>query len=160
MTNDKCQRTNATNVAYGGLSPTRNPQPATRNPQPTTRNPHPVICVNPLLTQIREQLPNEAASFGLVVRGAVVEAQLPAFNRLAEATQADTRQETGNLYYRFFFNAQDPLEYVLLEVWANFPALAAHFESFRLPDRSDRPAQIGRRYSMPSGPQKEISLRH
>jgi quinol monooxygenase YgiN len=84
--------------------------------------------MNPLLAKIREQLPNETAPVGLV-RGEVLEDQLSAFIKLARATEESTQKERGNLFYRFFFSPKDPLEYVLLETWENFPALAAHFET-------------------------------
>jgi quinol monooxygenase YgiN len=85
--------------------------------------------MNPLLAQIREQLPSEAAPFGLLVRGEVVEQQLSAFTQLAAETQAATRKDPGNIFYFFFFSAKDPLEYVLVETWENFAALAAHFDT-------------------------------
>jgi quinol monooxygenase YgiN len=65
------------------------------------------------------------------VRGQVLKEQLSAFTKLAHATEestkkepGSTKKEPGNLLYRFFFSAQDPLEYGLLESWENFPALA------------------------------------
>ena len=85
--------------------------------------------MDPLLAKIREQLPSEPAPFGLLVRGEVLEGQMSAFTKLALATQEGTQKEPGNLFYRFFFSAQNPPEYVLLETWENFPALAAHFET-------------------------------
>jgi len=80
-----------------------------------------------LLAKIRAQLPSETLSFALIVRGEVLKDKLLAFTKLARATQESTQKEPGNFLYRFFFSAQDPLEYVLLESWENFPALAAHF---------------------------------
>ena len=85
--------------------------------------------MNPLLAKIHEQLPNETVSFAVFVRGEILKEQLSAFTKLAHTTEESTAKEPGNLLYRFFFSAQDPLEYVLLESWANFPALAAHFET-------------------------------
>jgi quinol monooxygenase YgiN len=85
--------------------------------------------MDPLLAKIRAQLPSETLSFALIVRGEVLKEQLLAFTKLARATQESTQKEPGNLLYRFFFDAQDPLEYVLLESWENFPALVAHFET-------------------------------
>ena len=89
----------------------------------------PVTQMDPLLAKIRAQLPSQTLSFGLLVRGEVLKEQLSAFTKLAHATEESTQKEPGNLLYRFFFSAQDPLEYVLLETWENFPALAAHFET-------------------------------
>jgi quinol monooxygenase YgiN len=85
--------------------------------------------MDPLLAKIRAQLPSETLSFALIVRGEVLKEKLMAFTKLARATQESTQREPGNLLYRFFFSAQDPLEYVLLESWENFPVLVAHFET-------------------------------
>jgi hypothetical protein len=41
--------------------------------------------MNPVLAQIRGQLPNETASFGLVVRGKVIEGKRPAYIGVAIA---------------------------------------------------------------------------
>jgi Antibiotic biosynthesis monooxygenase len=79
--------------------------------------------MDPLLAKIRAQLPSETLSFALIVRGEVLKEQLLAFTKLARATQESTQKEPGNLLYRFFFDAQDPLEYVLLESWKIFRRL-------------------------------------
>jgi quinol monooxygenase YgiN len=105
--------------------------------------------MNPLLAKIREQLPSEAVPFGLVVRGEVLEEQLSAFTKLAKATEEGTHEEPGNLFYRFFFSAQNPLEYVLLETWTNFPALAEHFETAHFQRFSqDSESLTGERFSV------------
>jgi quinol monooxygenase YgiN len=88
--------------------------------------------MNPVLAQIRGQLPNETVSFGLLVRGKVIEGKRPAFIQAARLAQEATRKESGNIFYRFFWDARDPLEYVLLEAWQDFGSLAAHFESNHL----------------------------
>jgi quinol monooxygenase YgiN len=85
--------------------------------------------MNPVLAQIRGQLPNETASFGLLVRGKVIEGKRPAYIQAARLAQEATRKEPGNIFYRFFWDPRDPLEFVLLEGWQDFGALVAHFES-------------------------------
>jgi len=85
--------------------------------------------MNPLLAKIREQLPNETSPFGLLVRGEMLEGRSAAFIQLAQATKERTRKEPGNRLYSFFLSAKDPAEYVLLERWETFTALARHFET-------------------------------
>ena len=85
--------------------------------------------MNPLLAQIRGQLPNETVSFGLLVRGKVIEGKRTAYIEAARRAQAGTQKEPGNIFYRFFWDAQDPLQFVLLEAWQDFGALVAHFEA-------------------------------
>jgi quinol monooxygenase YgiN len=85
--------------------------------------------MNPLLSQIRGQLPNETVPFGLLVRGKVIEGKRAAYIEAARRVQEGTQNEPGNIFYRFFWDAEDPLEYVLLEAWQDFNALAAHFEA-------------------------------
>jgi quinol monooxygenase YgiN len=59
------------------------------------------------------------------------------------------RKEPGNLLYRFFFSAQDPREYVLLETWANYHALAAHFETAHYKELSEGAESLtGERFSV------------
>jgi quinol monooxygenase YgiN len=102
-----------------------------------------------LLVKIREQLSIETTPFALVVRDEVLETQLSAFTRLAKAMEEDTQREPGNLFYRFFFSAQNPLEYVLLETWESFPALAAHFETAHFKQFSDGSESLtGERFSV------------
>ena len=58
------------------------------------------------------------------------------------------RKEPGNLLYRFFFSAH-PLEYVLLETWANYHALAAHFETAHFKELSEGAESLtGERFSV------------
>lgn len=85
--------------------------------------------MNPLLAQIRGQLPNETVPFGLLFRGKIIEGKRSAYIEAARRAQAGTEKEPGNIFYRFFWDAQDPLQYVLLEAWQDFGALAAHFET-------------------------------
>jgi quinol monooxygenase YgiN len=85
--------------------------------------------MNPLLAQIRGQLPNETVPFGLLFRGKIIEGKRTAFVEVARGTQGATQKEPGNIFYRFFWDAQDPLQYVLLEAWQDFGALVAHFET-------------------------------
>ena len=85
--------------------------------------------MNPLLSQIRGQLPNETVPFGLLVRGKVIEGKRTAYIEAARRVQEGTQKEPGNIFYRFFWDAEDPLEYVLLEAWQDFNALVAHFEA-------------------------------
>jgi hypothetical protein len=87
--------------------------------------------MNPLLAKIREQLPNETVSFAVLVRGEVLTEQLSAFTKLARTTEESTAKEPGNLLYRFFFSAQDPLEYVLLDDLSKDP-LSSLRGSFRV----------------------------
>jgi quinol monooxygenase YgiN len=85
--------------------------------------------MNPLLSQIRGQLPNETVPFGLVFRAKVIEGKRAEYIEAARRAQAGTQKEPGNIFYRFFWDAQDPLQYVLLEAWQDFGALVAHFET-------------------------------
>jgi quinol monooxygenase YgiN len=85
--------------------------------------------MNSLLAQIRGQLPNETVPFGLLVRGKVIEGKRAEFAEAAHRAQDGTQKEPGNIFYRFFWDAQDPLQYVLVEAWENFGALVAHFET-------------------------------
>ena len=85
--------------------------------------------MNPLLAQIRGQLPNETVPFGLLVRGKVIEGKRTAYIEAARRAQEGTQKEPGNIFYRFFWDAQDPLQYVLLEAWQDFGALVTHFET-------------------------------
>jgi quinol monooxygenase YgiN len=85
--------------------------------------------MNPLLSQIRGQLPNETVPFGLLARGKILEGKRAAYIEVARRGQEGTQKEPGNIFYRFFWDAQDPLQYVLLETWQDFGALAAHFEA-------------------------------
>ena len=85
--------------------------------------------MNPLLAQIRGQLPNETVPFGLLVRGKVLEGKRAEYIEAARRVQAGTQKEPGNIFYRFFWDSQDPLKYVLLEAWQDFGALAAHLET-------------------------------
>ena len=85
--------------------------------------------MNPLLAQIRGQLPNETVPFGLLFRAKVVEGKRAAYIEAARAAQEATQKEPGNIFYRFFWDSQDPLQYVLLEAWQDFGALVTHFES-------------------------------
>jgi quinol monooxygenase YgiN len=85
--------------------------------------------MNPLLAQIRGQLANETVSFGLLVRGKVLEGKRAQYIEAARRAQEGTQKEPGNIFYRFFWDSQDPLQYVLLEAWQDFGALAAHFET-------------------------------
>ena len=79
--------------------------------------------MNPLLAQIRGQLPNETVPFGLLVRGKVIEGKRAEYIEAARRLQEGTQKEPGNIFYRFFWGAQDPLKYVLLEAWAKTSAL-------------------------------------
>jgi quinol monooxygenase YgiN len=85
--------------------------------------------MNPLLSQIRGQLPNETVPFGLLVRGKVIEGKRTAYIEAARRAQAGTQKEPGNVFYRFFWDAQDPLQFVLFEAWQDFGSLVAHFET-------------------------------
>jgi (4S)-4-hydroxy-5-phosphonooxypentane-2,3-dione isomerase len=85
--------------------------------------------MNPLLAQIRGQLPNETVPFGLLFRAKIVEGKRTAFIEAAHEAQEATQKEPGNIFYRFFWDAQDPLQYVLLEAWQDFGALVAHSET-------------------------------
>jgi quinol monooxygenase YgiN len=85
--------------------------------------------MNPLLAQIRGQLPNEKVPFGLLFRGKVIEGKRSAYIEAARRSQAGTQKEPGNIFYRFFWDAQDPMQFVLLEAWQDFGALVAHFET-------------------------------
>jgi quinol monooxygenase YgiN len=85
--------------------------------------------MNPLLAQIRGQLANETVSFGLLLRGKVLEGKRTEYIEAARRAQEGTQKESGNIFYRFFWNSQDPLQYVLLEAWQDFGALASHFET-------------------------------
>ena len=85
--------------------------------------------MNPLLSQIRGQLPNETVPFGLLVRGKVIEGKRAAYIEAARRVQEGTQKESGNIFYRFFWDAQDPLQYILLEAWQDFGALVSHFET-------------------------------
>ncbi len=85
--------------------------------------------MNPLLAQIRGQLPNETVPFGLLVRGKVIEGKRAEYIEAALRLQEGTQKEPGNIFYRFFWDPQDPLQYVLVEVWQDFGALVAHFEA-------------------------------
>jgi quinol monooxygenase YgiN len=85
--------------------------------------------MNPLLAQIRGQLPNETVSFGLLFRAKIIEGKRTAFIEAARGAQEATQKEPGNIFYRFFWDAQDPLKYVLVEVWQDFGALVMHFET-------------------------------
>jgi quinol monooxygenase YgiN len=85
--------------------------------------------MNPLLAQIRGQLPNESVPFGLLVRGKVLEGKRAEYIEAAKRVQQGTQKEPGNIFYRFFWDAEDPLQYVLLEAWQDFGSLAAHFEA-------------------------------
>jgi hypothetical protein len=112
--------------------------------------------MNPLLAKIREQLPSEAVPFGLVVRGEVLEEQLSAFTKLAKATEEGTHEEPGNLFYRFFFSAQNPLEYVRLKLGQIFPRwpniLRRHIFSDSLRIASHSPENVFRlKYSWEFG---------
>lgn len=105
--------------------------------------------MNPLLAKIREQLPNQSSPFVLLVRGEVLKGESAAFIELAQVTEEATRKEPGNSLYSFFFNAKDSAEYVLLERWENFTALAKHFETphfQRFSEESD--ALTGERFSV------------
>src|SRR5260370_39642594 len=85
--------------------------------------------MNPLLAQIRGQLPNETVPFGLLVRGKVIEGKRTAYIEAARRAQAGTQKEPGHIFYRFFWDAQDPLQFVLVEAWQDFGALVPHFET-------------------------------
>lgn len=85
--------------------------------------------MNPLLSQIRGQLPNETVPFGLLFRAKIIEGKRTAFIEAAHVAQEATQKEPGNIFYRFFWDAQDPLQYVLLEAWKDFGALGMHFEA-------------------------------
>ena len=86
--------------------------------------------MNPLLAQIRGQLPNETVPFGLLVRGKVIEGKRAEYIEAAQLLRGrNPRGNRGNIFYRFFWNAQDPLKYVLLEAWQDSAALVAHFEA-------------------------------
>ena len=85
--------------------------------------------MNSLLAQIRGQLPNETVPFGLLVRGNVIEGKRAEFAEAAHRSQDGTQKEPGNIFCRFFWDAQDPLQYVLVEAWRDFGALVAHFET-------------------------------
>jgi len=85
--------------------------------------------MNPLLAQIRGQLPNETVPFGLLVRGKVIEGKRTTYIEAARRVQEGTQKEPGNIFYRFFWDAEDPLQFVLLEAWQDFSALVAHFEA-------------------------------
>jgi quinol monooxygenase YgiN len=85
--------------------------------------------MNPLLAQIRGQLPNETVPFGLLVRGKIIEGKRAEYIEAAHRAQEGTKKEPGNIFYHFFWDAQNPLQYVLLEAWQDFGALAAHFEA-------------------------------
>ena len=85
--------------------------------------------MNPLLSQIRGQLPNETVPFGLLFRAKIIEGKRAAFIDAARTAQEATQKEPGNIFYRFFWDAQDPLQYVLLEAWQDFGALVSHFET-------------------------------
>ena len=85
--------------------------------------------MNPLLSQIRGQLPNETVPFGLLFQAKIIEGKRAAFIDVARAAQEATQKEPGNIFYRFFWDAQDPLQYVLLEAWQDFGALVSHFEA-------------------------------
>jgi quinol monooxygenase YgiN len=85
--------------------------------------------MNPLLSQIRGQLPNETVPFGLLFRAKLIEGKRTAFIEAAREAQEATQKEPGNIFYRFFWDAQDPLQYVLLEAWQDFGALVMHFET-------------------------------
>ena len=85
--------------------------------------------MNPLLAQIRGQLPNETVPFGLLFRAKLIEGKRTAFIEAAREAQEATQKEPGNIFYRFFWDAQDPLQYVLLEAWQDFGALVMHFET-------------------------------
>ena len=85
--------------------------------------------MNPLLSQIRGQLPNETVPFGLLFQAKIIEGKRAAFIDAARAAQEATQKEPGNIFYRFFWDAQDPMEFVLLEAWQDFGALVAHFEA-------------------------------
>jgi quinol monooxygenase YgiN len=62
-------------------------------------------------------------------RGKVIEGKRNAYIEAARRAQAGTQKEPGNIFYRFFWDAQDPMQFVLLEAWQDFGALAAHFET-------------------------------
>jgi quinol monooxygenase YgiN len=85
--------------------------------------------MNSMLAQIRGQLPNETVPFGLLVKGKVIEGKRTSYIEAARRLQNGSQKEPGNIFYRFFWDAQDPLQYVLLEAWQDFGALAAHFET-------------------------------
>ena len=85
--------------------------------------------MNPLLSQIRGQLPNETVPFGLVFRSKVIEGKRAEYIEAARRAQEGAQKEPGNIFYQFFWDAQDPLQYVLLEAWRDFGALVAHFET-------------------------------
>jgi len=88
--------------------------------------------MNPLLAQIRGQLPNETVPFGLLFRAKIIEGKRGAFIETARTAQEATQKEPGNVFYRYFWDAQDPLQYVLVEAWQDFGALVAHFETSHL----------------------------
>jgi (4S)-4-hydroxy-5-phosphonooxypentane-2,3-dione isomerase len=85
--------------------------------------------MNPLLAQIRGQLPNETVPFGLLARGKIIEGKRTTYIEAARRAQEGAQKEPGNIFYRFFWDAEDPLQYVLLEAWQDFSALVAHFET-------------------------------
>src|SRR6266481_2136537 len=87
--------------------------------------------MDPLLAKIRAQLSSETLSFGLLVRGEVLKEQLSAFTKLAHVTEESTQKEPGNLLYRFFFSAQDPLARVCVA------GMLGEFSGARCAFRSD-----------------------
>jgi quinol monooxygenase YgiN len=101
--------------------------------------------MNPLLAQIRGQLANETVSFGLLVRGKVLEGKRAEYIEAARRAQEGTQKESGNIFYRFFWNSRDPLQYVLLEAWQDFGALARHFETSHFQRAGRRKAVVDRR---------------
>ncbi|MFZ0504940.1 MAG: antibiotic biosynthesis monooxygenase, partial [Chthoniobacterales bacterium] len=61
--------------------------------------------------------------------GKVIEGKRAEYIEAALRLQEGTQKEPGNIFYRFFWDPQDPLQYVLVEVWQDFGALVAHFEA-------------------------------
>jgi quinol monooxygenase YgiN len=81
------------------------------------------------LEEIRAQLSSENEVFGLVIRFKVFQDRLPEFTKLARRGQSETLKESGVVDFRFFTEPQNPRNYVLTEIWRNFAALRAHFET-------------------------------
>jgi antibiotic biosynthesis monooxygenase len=70
----------------------------------------------------------------------------PSISMRPGAPKKGLRKSPGTIFIAFFWNSQDPLQYVLLEAWQDFGALARHFETSHFQRLADE------RQSLTEGP--------
>lgn len=80
------------------------------------------------LKSIYQKLIEPQKPFTLLVQAQIQTGMIEKFNSYAEAAEKGTRQEPGNLAYKFHRALDDPHHIFLFEKWENFDSLVAHFQ--------------------------------